>query len=97
MLVALNHCFLFEHLFIDFLIVRGSSLVCQLSLVVTSRGYSLVAVCVPLIAVVCLVAQHRLYGEQASVVVACGLSSYSSRPLEHRLNSGTWAYLLLGM
>ena len=87
MLVALNHCFLFKHLFIYFLIVRGSSLACQLSLVVTSRGYSLVAVCGPLIAVACLVAQHRLYGEQASVVVACGLSSCDSQALEHRLSS----------
>ena len=35
---------------------------------------------------------------QASVVVACGLSSCGSRALELRLSSyGAWAYLLHGM
>ena len=91
MLVALNHCFVFFLTFVYFFDCAGSSLVRQLSLVVTRRGYSLVAVYGPLIAVACLVAQHRLYGEQASVAVTCGLSSCTYQPLEHKLNSGTWA------
>ena len=45
-----------------------------------------------------LVAEHRLQDMQASVAVACGLSSCSSWTLEHRLNScGTQALLLRGM
>ena len=31
--------------------------------------------------------EHRLWGARASVVVVCGLSSCSSRALEHRLGS----------
>ena len=34
-----------------------------------------------------LVVEHRLQGAQASVVVACGLSSCASRAVEHRLSS----------
>ena len=45
-----------------------------------------------------LIGEHRLYGMQASVVVALGLSNCCSWVLEHRLNScGAWAYLLCGM
>ena len=54
-------------------------------------GYTLV-VCRFLIVVDSLVAEHRLKGEGASGVVACGLSSCGFGALEHRLNScGTWA------
>ena len=42
-----------------------------------------------LMAVACLVVEHGLWGTQASVVVACGLSSWAP---EHRLNGcGTQA------
>ena len=44
------------------------------------------------------VAEHRLSGARASVVVARELSSCGSLTLEHRLNScGKWAYLLHNM
>ena len=44
-----------------------------------------------------LVAERGLQSTWASVVVARGLSSCSSRALEHRLSScGTWAQLLHG-
>ena len=48
------------------------------SLVVESRGFSLVAVHRLLIAVASLVAERRLWGEQASAVVVLGLSSTGS-------------------
>ena len=68
------------------------------SLVVESRGYSLVAVCGLLIAVTSLVAEHGLQVVWTSVVAAHGLSSCSSRSPEHRLNSfGAWAQLLGSM
>ena len=50
------------------------------SLVVVSRGYTLVAVSRLLIAVASLVAEHELSGTWASVLAAHGL-----RALEHRL------------
>ena len=50
------------------------------SLVVVSRGYTVVAVSRLLIAVASLVAEHELSGTWASVLAAHGL-----RALEHRL------------
>ena len=65
------------------------------SLVVVSRGFSLVAVCRLLIAVASLVAEQRPQGTRASVTAARGLSSCGFWALEHRLNScGTQAWLL---
>ena len=62
------------------------------SLVVESRGYSLVAVCGLLIAVTSLVAEHGLSVVWTSVVAAHGLSSCISLALEHSLSScGAWA------
>ena len=52
---------------------------CRLSLIVLSEGYSLVAVRGLLIVVISLVAEHRLQGVQASVVVAHGLISCCAR------------------
>ena len=49
-------------------------------------GFSLVAVCGLLIAVVSLVSEHRLWGAQTSVGAARGLSSCDWQALEHRLN-----------
>ena len=67
-----------------------SSLLLGLSLVVVSGGYSLVVLHGLLIAVASLVAEHRLQGAWASVVVR-GLSSCGSQALEHRLCScGAW-------
>ena len=61
------------------------------SLVAASRGYSLVAVHGLLTAVACPCGA-RLWGIQASVVAACGLSSCGSQALEQSLNScGSWA------
>ena len=51
------------------------------------QGFSLVAVHGPLTTVASLVVEHRLWGEQASVVVARGLSSCSLWALEQRLSS----------
>ena len=48
---------------------------CGLSLIVMTGGYSLVTVCGLLTVAASLVAEHGLYGWQASVVAACGLSS----------------------
>ena len=66
--------------------------------VAASRGCPLVVVCRLLVVVASLVAQHRLWGRWASIVVACRLSSYNSQALEHRLSScGAWAQLLCNM
>ena len=55
-----------------------------------SWSYSLLVVCGLLVAVGSLV-EHRLCGVWASVVSACGLSSYGLQALEHGLSCGTWA------
>ena len=57
------------------------------SLVAESGGYPLVAVGGLLIAVSSLVVEYRLKEVPASVVVACELSSCSSRAPGHRLSS----------
>ena len=57
------------------------------SLVVASEGYSLAEVCRLLIAIASLVAEHRLSGARATVVVLRGLSSCGSQALEHNLGS----------
>ena len=56
------------------------------SLVVASRGHSLVVVPGLLIAVASLVAEHRLWGVWASVVVVSGLCSTDSEVAEHTLS-----------
>ena len=54
-------------------------------------AYHLVAGRGLLIAVASLIAEHGLSDRWTSVVVACELSSCSSRALEHRLSRcGTW-------
>ena len=58
----------------------------RLSLVAASRGYSLL-VCVFLIAVAPLVAEHGLWGMWASVVESRELGSYISWAPEHRCSS----------
>ena len=45
---------------------------CRLSLVVVSRGHSLVVVCGLLIQVASLVAEHQFWGARASVIVHRG-------------------------
>ena len=52
-----------------------------------SRGCSLAVVHGLLIAVAFLIAEHRLYGSQASVVATHGLSSCDSQAREHKLSS----------
>ena len=47
----------------------------EFSIVAANRGLLFIVVHRLLIAVAFLVTETRLYGEQASVVVACGLSS----------------------
>ena len=56
-------------------------------LVVARGGYSIDAVHGLLLVVASLVVEHRLQGTQASVVIACGVSSCSFQALEHRLDS----------
>ena len=58
------------YLFID---CAGSSLLCGLFSRCGEHGLSLVAVCGLLIAVASLVAEHRIQGTWASVVVIPGL------------------------
>ena len=58
-----------------------------LSLVAASGGYSLVLVCGFLIAAASLLAEHRFYGLQASVIAARGLSSCDSRARKCRLGN----------
>ena len=73
---------------------------CSFSLVLTSRGRSVVAGCRLIGVVASLVAEHGLQGLWASVVAAAvhGLSNCSFRALEHRLNScGTPVELLHSM
>ena len=71
---------------------------CRPSLVVASRGYSLVAVhWLLLIAVASLVAQHGLQGLWASVVAACELSRCSLKALEHRLSLQCMGSVAYGM
>ena len=55
------------------------------SLVSESRGYSLVAVRELPVVTASPVAEHRLYGAQASVVTAHGLNGHGAWALEHRL------------
>ena len=58
------------------------------SLVVESRGYSVVAGHSLLTAVASLVAEHvAALGSQASVAAARGLASCGSQAVEHRLSS----------
>ena len=57
------------------------------SLVLASRGCSLVVECGLLTVAATLVAEHRLWGTWASVVVAGGFSGCGSRALEDRLSS----------
>ena len=74
----------FIYLFLAMLDPRCSA---GFSLVVESRGHSLVAVHELLIAVASLVVAHGLQATRAPVVTAPVLSSCSSQALEHRLNS----------
>ena len=77
------------------LTVLGLHCCSGLSLAAASGGYTLVAVRGLLIASASLAVEHTLQGTLSSLVVACGLSSCSSRAPEHRLNScGTQAWLL---
>ena len=62
-------------------------MLCRLSLVAASRGYSLVKVLRLLTGVTSLVAERRLWGSQASVVAAHGLDSCGSWALECRLSA----------
>ena len=85
-------------LFILFLAALGLRCYAGFSLVVESRGCSLVEVCRLLLAVASLAAELRLWGARASGVGAHGLGSSSYQALEYRLNNcSTWAYLLQGM
>ena len=70
----------------------GSSLLYGLFCIGDEHGLLFIAVHRLLTRVASLVAEHRLTGAPASVVVARGLNSCSSWALEHRLNScGAWA------
>ena len=64
-------------IFFFFFGCTGSLLLCRLSLVVASRGYSPVAVCRLLIAAASLIPEHGLQGT-GSVVVAHGFSCPSA-------------------
>ena len=69
-----RHCLSFFFFLMFYLFIygcAGSSLLLKLSLVVVSGAYSLVVAHRFLIAVTSLVAEHRLSGTRASVVV-CG-------------------------
>ena len=57
------------------------------SLVARNGGYSLIATCRLLFAVISLVAEHEFWGMWSSLVLGHGLSSWSSWALEHKLSS----------
>lgn len=57
------------------------------SLVAASGCCSLAVMCGLLTEVASLVAEHRLWGAQASAVTAHGLSGFASPALQHRLSS----------
>ena len=73
-----------SHLF--FSVVLGLHCSVSFSLVVESRGYSLVVLGL-LIALASLVTEHGLWGTQASGAGARGLSSCCSWASEHKLSS----------
>jgi len=72
-----NNCYLFGAML---------GLCCCVDFSCSKWGYSLALVCRLFIAVTSLVG-HRLWGTQASVIVARGLSICGSRALEHKLSS----------
>ena len=69
--------FFFNYLFLYFWLGWVFIASCRLSPVAARRGYSQVVVLWLLMAATSLVAEHRLWGPQASVVVAHGLNSCS--------------------
>ena len=72
--------------------VLGLCYCMDLPLVAVSGGHSPVAEHGLFTAEFSFIVEHRVQGVQASVVAACGLSSFGSQALEHRLNScGAWA------
>ena len=75
-----------SHIYLFMFGCAGSLLLCRLSLVVVSRGYSAVVEYALVIALASLV-KHRLQGMQASVAAAHGLSSCIVQTLQHGLNS----------
>ena len=90
-----NLSFLYIILFV-YLAMLGLHCCVDFSLVVASKGYSLVVVH-ELIAVASFVVEHRLQSVWALIVAVCRLSNCGSWTLENRLNGcGTWAYLLHG-
>ena len=85
---SLNSLSLFFSVFIYLVLtVLGLQCCAGFSLVAASGSSSLVAVGRCLIVVASLVAEHRLYGAQAPVVVVRGLSRCGSWALEHMLSS----------
>ena len=83
----LTHLFLFLRFLLIYLFLAALGLHCwaRLSLVAVSWGYSLVAVCRLLVAVVSLVAEHRLWGTDFN---SCdhGLGRCRSQVEERRLS-----------
>ena len=76
----------------------GSLLLIRLFSSCSEWGLLFVTVPGLLTAVASPVAEHGLQDMWASIVAECGLSSYGSQALEHRLSScGTRAQLLCGM
>ena len=64
--------------------------------IAVSRGYSLVPRL--LVAVASVVAEHRLYGTQASVAAAVGLDCCGFQAVYHRLSScSAWVSLFRSM
>lgn len=60
---------------------------CELFCSCGKWGYSLAAVCRPLVAVASPAVEHGFQGTWATGVAACRLRSCGSQTLEHRLNS----------
>ena len=90
--------YIFKIILFIYFCCAGSLLLHGLFSSCSEEGLLFIAVCRLLIAVASPVAEHRLQGTWASVVVACGLSSCGSWALEHRLSScGARAQLLHGM
>ena len=92
--------FCFKSIYFIYLFLAALGLPCCTRAFSSCSEWGLLFAAVPglLIAVASLCCGARALGVQASVVVACGLSSWGLQSLERRLSScGAQAYLLRGM
>lgn len=85
-----SHSFFLNFIYLFSFMIWLSLLLLGFSLVSESGVHSPVGVCGLLIAAASLAVKHRLWGLQASIIVARGLSSCNSQTAGHRLSSCAW-------